>query len=154
MDELFANCETILDSVYMSILLDPSLFVFQNFNFIILFFLILCDKFSFINMTDRLRHQWEKKRLTRLLVPNSFSVLFTLNCRKEWKFCIQVHISIPEDMQRFEFHVHILFVINQNFCEPAPTESTSTPWVFNKAIFCLYMWERSSPWYGCLKTLC
>ena len=25
------------------------------------FFLILCDKFSFINMTDRLRHQWGKK---------------------------------------------------------------------------------------------
>ena len=45
MDELFANCETILDSVYMSILLGPSLFVFQNF--IILFFLILYDKFSF-----------------------------------------------------------------------------------------------------------
>ena len=61
MDELFANCETILDSVYMSILLGPSLFVFQNFSFIILFFLILCDKFSFINMTDRLRHQSEKK---------------------------------------------------------------------------------------------
>ena len=47
MDELFANCETILDSPYMSILLDPSLFVFQNFSFIILFFLILYDKFSF-----------------------------------------------------------------------------------------------------------
>ena len=153
MDELFANCETILDSVYMSILLDPSLFVLQNFNFIILFFLILCDKFSFINMTGRLRHQWGKKP-ARFFLPNPFSVLFTINSRKEWKFCIQVHISIPEDMQRFEFHVHILFVINQNFCEPAPTESISTPWVFNKAIFCLYMWERSSPWYGCLKTLC
>ena len=46
MDELFANCETILDSPYMSILLDPSLSVFQNFSFIIIF-LILYDKFSF-----------------------------------------------------------------------------------------------------------
>ena len=41
MDKLFANCETILDSLYMSILLDPSLFVFQNFSFII--FLTLLD---------------------------------------------------------------------------------------------------------------
>ena len=37
MDKLFANCETILDSVYMSILLGPSLFVFQNVSFFILF---------------------------------------------------------------------------------------------------------------------
>ena len=41
MDKLFANCETILDSLYISILLDPSLFVFQNFSFII--FLTLLD---------------------------------------------------------------------------------------------------------------
>ena len=64
MDKLFANCETILDSVYMSILLDPSLFVFQNFSFII--FLTLLDViglvwfFFFLNYDSQIEAPVEK----------------------------------------------------------------------------------------------
>ena len=35
--------------------------------------------------------------------------------------------SVPEDMQCFEFYVYILLGIKQNFWEPVPTESISTP---------------------------
>ena len=54
MDKLFANCETILDSLYMSILLDLSLFVFQNFSFIIFLTLldVICFFFNYDSQTE------------------------------------------------------------------------------------------------------
>ena len=85
-------------------------------------------------MTNRLKHQREKK-VTRFLLPNSFSILIQV-LKIMSILCTSAYFnSTPEDMQRFEFHIYILFVIKQNFCEPVPIESISTLSVFNKAIF-------------------
>ena len=129
MDKLFANCETILDSLYMSILLDPSLFVFQNFSFII--FLTLLDVIGlvwfcfFLIMTVRLRHQWKKTH--RYLPPISSPFLIQFLKGMTILYTRAYFNSVPEDMQCFEFYVYILLGIKQNFWEPVPTESISTP---------------------------
>ena len=123
MDKLFANCETILDSLYMSILLDLSLFVFQNFSFII--FLTLLDVICFfLIMTVRLRHQWKKN--SPLLA--SYFLSFSYSIPEGTILYTSAYFnSVPEDMQCFEFYVYILLEIKQNFWEPVPTESISTP---------------------------
>ena len=89
MDELFANCETILDSLYISILLDPTLFVFQNFSFII--FLTLLDVIGlvwfcfFFNYDSQIEAPVEKNTVTCLLIPllflfNSWRDNFVYKC--------------------------------------------------------------------------
>ena len=87
-------------------------------------------------MTNRLRHQREKKNHPFLASSFYFNSFLIQVLKIMSILCTSAYFnSTPEDMQRFEFHIYILFVIKQNFCEPVPIESISTLSVFNKAIF-------------------
>ena len=118
--------------------------------FCLFVFLIFMWYVFFINMTNRLKHQREKKSPV-----SCFLILFQFFSHSGLQENVNfVYKCIFQFNSRgyATFWISYLYII----CDKAEFLRTSSNRIdFNTFSFlCLYMWERSSGWYGCLKILC